>query len=84
MYIQLVKIFHKRSDYRICPECGAINWHENDVCRDCESLIPIVQTAEELDEEITKVDDWVRAEYEFWEKEEGYTEKEADNVLCEV
>ena len=66
----------KPSDFKICKKCGALNWYENEECKDCDS--------EEFDTSTEAVLNWVEDEVEFWVKEEGYTEEQAYNVLVET
>ena len=35
MYHNLGRVFGKPTDYRVCNECDAINWYENDTCCEC-------------------------------------------------
>jgi len=73
----LAKIVVKPSDYKLCKECGAINWYENGECINCgEKLGNEAMTEEEMKR-------FEKREYGFWKKE-GWTESEIDNLLVEI
>lgn len=75
MESQLCGILGKPSDYKICKKCGSINWYENEECV-CNST-----DFKESEEDVIK---WCNDEYDFWMKEEGYSESEADMVLLDI
>ena len=74
----LNKIASKSNDYIICNSCKSLNWYENEFCNDCNNKL------EPVDENEDAVYSWIKNEYEYWTKEEGYTEKEADNVIIYI
>ncbi|RLJ70704.1 hypothetical protein BCF55_0985 [Hydrogenivirga caldilitoris] len=76
MKVTLDKIASQPSDYKICKECGYINFYENEVCVMCQG--------DEFDESEESVIRWVDNEYQYRIETEGYTEREADNVVVEV
>ena len=76
MHTLLSVIACKTSDFKVCKECGCINWYENEECHNC--------GGSKFDESKEAVERWVKFEYEFWIKTEGYTEAEADDVLIDV
>ena len=75
MEVTLDKILCKPDDFKMCVECGAVNWYENDKCHDCQS--------NKFNDNADRVTEWAKKEYEFWENE-GYDEEEIDNILYEV
>jgi len=96
---KLGRVFQKPSDYKVCRECRALNWYENEECRCCGAKQYSVteEEAEKIgvedwdkydtgnfDKSEEAVREWCIIEYEYWIKEEGYTEEEADNVLVGV
>ncbi|RLF36597.1 MAG: hypothetical protein DRM99_02350 [Thermoplasmata archaeon] len=72
MEVTLWQIQVKKSDFKICKECGCFNWYEREECRECKS---------KDFREVTQKD--IEKELKFWIKE-GYTEEEADGVLYDV
>ena len=71
----LAKIFGKPNDYKLCSECGYLNWYENQYCVQCPS--------DEFDNKSDHVQMYITDDYKFYESE-GYTEEEIDNILLEV
>ncbi len=76
MITYLNKILGKPNDYYICEECGALNFYENDGCRECNTIAPEIN-----DEMNKKVLDWADEEYKFYQEELEYTEDECDNLI---
>ena len=78
MEAQLIDIYCKQSDYKVCKKCKRLNWYENESCvnTDCCSNS---FTDKDIDIEEAFAKEWT-----FWIDEEGYTEKEADRVRVEV
>lgn len=76
MDVRLDKIMIKPQDFKLCKTCGDISWYKNTMCRDCGS--------NEFKSNGEGIVDWAKMEYEFWEKVEGYSEDEADDVIIEV
>lgn len=72
MKTTIEKIIGKPNDYRICADCGSLNWYENEECHICEHTV--------LLEDINKVIQWVQDEIEFYMNDFEYTEDECDNV----
>lgn len=75
MEITLDQIFMKPSDFKICKSCKKINWYENKLCS-C--------GAKKFNNSETAVQKAYQSELDFWIKEEGCTEQEADNIYYEV
>ena len=75
--VQLLTIFQKTSNFKVCRECSAINWYGNEKCvkEECCST--------SFDEDEIRVINNVGKEYSFW-KEEGYSEDDSDEVYYEV
>lgn len=78
MEVQLIQIFSKPSDFKVCKKCKNINWYENETCFNLEC------TSGSFDEREEVVERTVEKEYWFWQEEEGYTEEQADNVFYNV
>lgn len=72
----LAKILGKPSDYRICNNCGCVNWYENETC-----VNHCVES--KLEENDGRVISFVEEEYDFY-KEDGYSEVEIDNFTRDV
>ena len=70
--VPLANIETKPSDFKVCKKCGSLNWYENESCFNC--------GAEEFDESEEAVWKWVSDEREYWIKEEGYSDEEADTI----
>lgn len=75
MEITLDQIFMKPSDFKICKSCKKINCYENKLCQ-C--------GAKKFNNSKKAVQKAYQSELDFWIKEEGYTEQEADNIYYEV
>jgi len=97
MQHELIRIFQKPSDYKVCRECRAINWYENEECQCCGAKQYLIDDSDadnvedwddydtgNFDDSEEAVRKWCEIEYEYWIKEEGYTEEEADNVFITV
>ncbi len=72
---QLVQIFSKPNDFKLCGSCNRINYYENEECIECGDntfQYDGAGIAESID-----------MEYEFY-KLEGFTEVECDNIEVEV
>lgn len=72
----LDEIRNKKNDYKICEECGEINWYENKYCENCNS--------EKFNESIGRVNDYIYKEYKFYIETMDFTEKRADTLIKEV
>lgn len=72
----LGNITGKPTDYKICKECKKLNWYENEECIDCGKKDFI-----EDEQEVLK---WSNEEYQFYMKDEGYNEADADDILVEI
>ena len=77
METTLGNILGKLNDYKICKECKAINWYENDECRNCPQSMEFFE-----DEKI--ILKWCKDEYKFYMKTEKYTESETDDILVDI
>lgn len=75
MYARLDYIFVKNSDFKVCKECGHINWYENEECFFCE------HKEFEFGEAVSIA---VDEEYEFYQEEYKITELGCDAVEIEV
>ena len=73
MEFRLDYVVVKPSDFKICKCCGQLNWYENDFCINC--------GCENFDESEESVRKWTQDEYDYWQKEEGLSEEEADGIL---
>jgi len=73
MEVTLWQIQVKKSDFKICKECGCFNWYENEECHNCFSR---------KFRKVTQKD--IKNELKFWIEQEGYSEEQAENVLIEV
>lgn len=76
--VQLIDIYSKPSDFKICRACKRLNWYENETCinTDCTSNL--------FDDSEGEVEEAFSNEWLYWQDEEGYSEKEADRVFLEV
>lgn len=75
MEMNLERINQKPHDYKICLECGKLNWYENENCVGCNHS--------GFDETERLVNDSITDEYKFYNSE-GYTEEEIDNIYIDV
>lgn len=75
MEVRLDYIFTKPTDFKICSECGAINWYENEACLRCGN--------DKFSEEEKSVQEAIEKDYEFY-REEGYEEEEIDAIVTDV
>ena len=78
METDLQGIQQKPSDYKVCRFCNYLNWYENEECYNCQDKDKKFRYNEK------DVLDTIESELDFWIKEEGYTEREADNVMIDV
>lgn len=44
MYNTIGRIAGKIIDYKICKECGSINWYENESCVNCYTINTVLKT----------------------------------------
>jgi recombinational DNA repair protein RecR len=72
----LARIFGQIHKHKVCLACGCINWYENEYCHNCAN-----PTFDSRKETVLK---WCEDEFDYWTKQEKYSESEADNVLIEV
>ena len=75
MEVSIEKIEGKLSDFKLCKSCGVINWYENEVCHNCGK-----SKFKEFGKGIKK---YIEDERSFY-RNEGYTEKEIDNIFVNV
>ena len=60
MKTTIAKVIGKPSDYWVCPECGGLNWYENEACVvntsiiECEGLY--VEPLNSMEEELQKIE----------------------------
>lgn len=76
MEATLEKILGKPSDFKLCKSCKAINWYENEECRECHK--------KRFNWNVKLIEKWVDYEFKFWIETEGYSENEADNILYDI
>lgn len=77
MQHSLARIIAKPTDYKICNQCGCVNWYENKVCvNGCNDPQQWVHNS-------TMVKDFIENDYEFYSSE-GYSEDEIDNITRDV
>ena len=74
MEVRLDQIEFKPSDFKVCKSCEKINWYENEEC---------VCGENDFNESEDAVKKAHQDELDFWIGE-GYSEAEADAILCEV
>jgi len=72
---ELSSISGNPNDYKICKNCGVLNFHENESCINCNST-KFKQTGE-------GVQKYVKEDYEFF-KQEGYKENKINNIKLNV
>ncbi len=53
----LGRICGKPTDYKICNDCSAINWYENEECQNCEKTNFMDMTQKSVDEIQKDIDD---------------------------
>ena len=75
MEVNLSNVVCKQNDFKICCTCGALNWYENEICRECNT-----NKFDESNEAVTR---FIEEEYSCYEYY-GYTEEEIDNIFLEV
>ena len=75
METDLQRIQQKPNDYKVCLECGSLNFYENEHCVKCEHKI--------FDDTERLVTDAILDEYTQYE-DLGYSEEEADNIYIDV
>ena len=75
MEMSLEQISQKPHDYKVCLECGKLNWYEKENCVGCNHNI--------FDDNEQLVNDTIIDEYNQYE-DLGYTEKEIDTIYIEV
>ena len=75
MQMDYMRITQKPTDYKVCEECGHLNWYENEQCCNCD--------CKEFDSEERLVVLTIEDDYSFY-KQEGYTESEIDNMYIDV
>ena len=66
------KIYGKPTDYKLCNDCKAFNYYDNDECCRC--------GCREFKEREEDVITMIESEYDFYMNEEGYTEDEVDLI----
>lgn len=82
------KIIGKPSDYWVCPNCGKLNWYENEECNgeDFEQKYDSCgatnirdgnSSNEEMDRDVL---DWIDQQIKFYSEELKYTEEQIDQV----
>lgn len=83
MEAEFARIFGKSNDYKLCKQCGAINWYENEICWDCH-----YEAGEDTFTETwwKEVLDWIRTENEWieWEENQNSEIKYDDETLYNV
>lgn len=76
MEASLENIKEKPTDFKICKECGAINYYENEKCINCRKI--------DFEERDKKVVELIERDYEFYQQEEGYQGEEIDKIFIDV
>ena len=79
MTATLDKIVSNYKDYKFCPDCGQINFGENNSCISCE--YPLKNTDFATEELILE---FKKQELKFWIEEEGYDMEESYNIEYDV
>ena len=74
MEAELAQIFQKQHDYKVCSNCNALNWHENEGCFECGKKRFSIK----------KVKNHIKEEYDYYLDVEKYSEKEIDAVKLRV
>ena len=75
MEMDLMRISQKPHDYKVCLECGSLNWYENEFCCKCKHP----QFSDNEDRVNNTITDYY---YEY--EDLGYEEDETDNIYIEV
>ena len=78
MQVQLIDIFSKQTDFKVCKVCSHINWYENEVCSNLEC------SCESFDEQESSVEKAIEKEYQFWMNEERMSEEAADQIYYDL
>lgn len=77
MQTELLKIFCKPTDYKVCSKCSTINWYENEFC------VSYSCVSKEFNSQTHDVGKAIEKEYEFW-KNEGYSEESIDSIFYDI
>jgi ribosomal protein L40E len=75
MEMDLMRISQKPHDYKVCLNCGSLNWYENEFCCKCEHNI--------FTDNHNKINDTISDYYSEY-ADLGYSEFETDNIYVEV
>lgn len=73
---QMGAIIGKPNDYKICPNCGNVNFYEAEKCHFCEN-----DTFNKQGEGVLKE---IQNQYSEYIEEDGYTEAEIDLIETTV
>lgn len=73
----LNRILDSPHDYKICEECGQINWYESKVCHTCYCCLP-------ESSEVSEVISFAQEELSFYKEELNYQDEQAGLVKIEV
>lgn len=76
MESELIRIYGKPTDFKVCKKCKAINWYENDECHNCNN-----KGFTSNEKTIKK---WCEKEFGFWIKTNEYTERETEDILYAI
>lgn len=61
MKITIAHVIAKKEDFKICSQCGKVNWHENENCVVCKGAFRKV-TDKDIDEMIKEYEE----KGQFW------------------
>ncbi|MHB1764963.1 MAG: hypothetical protein ACYCS1_05435 [Gammaproteobacteria bacterium] len=75
MEATLDKISSKINDYKLCSDCGTINFYENEICHSCKrNEFKLIGEG---------IEDYVNQEYRYY-AEQNYSKDESDEIFVNI